>query len=190
MLNRRFAPARLCKAATRQDERVGIMKHALVIGILVICLALAGCGPAATTSTSHSSADKGYGLAVSGLTLYCHDDMAPILAGLGEAKSYFEAASCAFPGLEKTYTYPSFNLYTYEDGDKDRLASIVILDDSISTQEGIYLNASLDDVIKAYGEPSEKSLNLYTYEKASMKLSFIIEDDKVTSIEYIAKANN
>ncbi|MDD4744174.1 MAG: hypothetical protein PHN53_06195, partial [Eubacteriales bacterium] len=82
MLNRRFAPARLCKAATRQDERVGIMKHALVIGILVICLALAGCGPAATTSTSHSTADKGYGLAVSGLTLYCHDDMAPILAGL------------------------------------------------------------------------------------------------------------
>jgi len=45
-------------------------------------------------------------------------------------------------------------------------------------------------VIKAYGEPSEKSLNLYTYEQERMKLSFIIEGDKVTSIEYIAKANN
>ena len=167
------------------------MKHTFAIFVLIICLGLAGCVPAATPpTTSHAPADPGYGLTVSGLTLHCHDDMAPILAGLGEAKSYFEAASCAFPGLEKTYTYPSFIVYTYEDGDKDRLASIVILDDSISTPEGIFLNSSLADVLKAYGEPTEKSLNLYTYEKTRMKLSFIIEDDKVTSIEYIAKADS
>ena len=37
----------------------------------------------------------------------------PIVEALGEPKSYFEAASCAFEGLDKIYTYGGFEVNTY-----------------------------------------------------------------------------
>ncbi|MDW7659506.1 MAG: hypothetical protein SCM11_20245 [Bacillota bacterium] len=168
------------------------IRSIIVIGI-VLALILGGCGNTPTqqgsqtaTTTSESLAEPGYAFKANGVTIHMHDETAPILEKLGEEKAYFEAESCAFPGLEKTYTYPSFNLYTYEDGDKDRVASIVILDDSVGTAEGIYLNSSLDEVIEKYGDKYEHTLNLYKYTSGLMELSFIIEDKIVTSIEYVA----
>jgi len=167
---------------------------------LAIALLLGGCGGTTTqpgnqttnttSATTTTTAEPGYAFKVDGITIHMHDEMAPILEKLGKEKAYFEAESCAFPGLEKTYTYTSFNLYTYEDGDKDRVASIVILDDSVGTAEGIYLNASLDDVIAKYGDDYEHTLNLYKYASGLMELSFIIEDKVVTSIEYVALSGN
>lgn len=166
----------------------------LSVAFIMVLTLFSGCAdPTGSLNNSDSEAsgaqdNEGYSFKTSGIAISMHDDMAPILDKLGEAKSYFEAESCAFPGLEKTYTYSSFSLYTYEDGDIDRLAALVILDDSVGTAEGIYLNDSLDKIIAAYGSDYTHSLNLYSFEKDRMKLSFIVEDDIVTSIEYVALA--
>lgn len=163
-----------------------------IIYLSLACLLLypVGCNPVSgetpNTTTENKTAEAGYAFKSSDVTIHMHAEVAPILEKLGEPKSYFEAASCAFPGLEKQYTYPSFILYTYEDGETDRVASVVLLDDSVGTAEGIYINDSLEDVLAVYGEGYSHTVHLYSYESGKMKLSFIIEDNLVTSIEYVA----
>ena len=86
--------------------------------------------------------------------------------------------------MDKVYTYSGFELHTYEIDGVDYVASILFLDDSVSTKEGIYLYCSLDDVLSAYGDSYTKGLGLYTYELDKSQISFLIENDEVVSIEY------
>lgn len=129
---------------------------------------------------------EGYLFENKGIVIAMNAKVAPILDSLGEASDYFEAKSCAFEGLDKIYTYNSFELYTYEMEEVDYVAAVIFLDDSISTKEGIYLGSTLDDVLAAYGDEYTEELGLYTYELDKSKISFIIENDEVTSIEYKA----
>ncbi|MCL1830027.1 MAG: hypothetical protein FWG21_01200, partial [Oscillospiraceae bacterium] len=53
-----------------------------------------------------------------GFDIAIDDDMEDIIAVLGEPLSYFEATSCAFDGLDKTYTYSGFDIVTRPEGEK------------------------------------------------------------------------
>lgn len=153
----------------------------LVIFLIVITV-LMGCRSASTDNPPQ----KGFFFESKGITIAMHAESDAIVSQLGEATSYFEAESCAFKGKEKIYTYNGFELSTYELNGKDYVASIVFLDDSVSTPEGIYLNSCLEDVLSAYGDSYTKSFDLFTYELAKSKLRFLIEDNHVVSIEYVA----
>lgn len=115
------------------------------------------------------------------------DDMSGVLAALGEPQSYFEAESCAFEGLDKTYTYSGFVITTRPEGEKDFVNSILLTDDSVTTPEGVYIGSSGDDVIAAYGESQAGFDTLLTYTKDGTTLNFILSEDKVISIEYLAE---
>lgn len=112
-------------------------------------------------------------------------DMADVLAALGEPQSYFEAESCAFEGLDKTYTYAGFVIETRPDGEQDYVNSILLTDDSVATDEGIYIGSSRADVLAAYGETDESVPTLLSYTKGGCTLSFILDGDSVVSIEYL-----
>lgn len=112
------------------------------------------------------------------------DNMADVLAALGDPQSYYEAASCAFDGLDKIYTYAGFTISTYPDGDNDYINSILLTDDSVSTAEGIYIGCTEEDVIAAYGE-CDRLGNVLKYTKGSTAINFVFEDDTVISIEYL-----
>ncbi len=108
----------------------------------------------------------------------------PILKQLGEANAYFEAASCAFNGLDKMYTYSSFELDTYPVDDEDHVSMILFKDDSIATAEGVSIGDPVEKIAEIYGEDSEKENGMIVYQKDGMKLCFIVEDGSVASIEY------
>ena len=100
------------------------------------------------------------------------DDLSePILKALGEPMHYFEAPSCAFQGMDKIYSYNSFEFQTYTEDGKDYIYSIHFLDDSVTTYEGIGLNASLEDIVDAYGSNYVQSFNQYTYTKGNAILA-------------------
>lgn len=120
-------------------------------------------------------------------TVAIDQDMAEVLSALGEPKSYFEAESCAFEGLDKTYTYSGFVITTRPDGDKDYVNAIALTDDSVTTPEGIYIGSSADDVAAAYGQCDTQSDTLMGYVKGGSVLNFILDGDKVISIEYLAE---
>jgi len=88
--------------------------------------------------------------------------------------------------MEKVYTYSGFEIHTYELDGVDYVLSVVFLDDSVATKEGIYLYSDLNSMLEAYGDDYTKTNNQYTYTSGSSQLNFIIENDEVASIEYMA----
>ncbi len=120
-------------------------------------------------------------------TVAVNDDMADVLSALGEPQSYFEAESCAFEGLDKTYTYSGFVITTRPDGEKDYVNSILLTDDSVTTPEGLFIGSDYDDVIAVYGESTGGFDTLLTYTKNGTVLNFILTDGTVISIEYLAE---
>lgn len=113
-------------------------------------------------------------------------EFAPLLDFLGEPDSYFEAASCAFDGLDKTYTYAGVEIITYPDGDRDYISSVRILDSSVSTPEGITIGATQDEVVAAYGEDFQEVGKQYVYEDGDAQLSVLFDGGAAISVEYVA----
>lgn len=127
-----------------------------------------------------------YVFEIEGIEIAMHAEVAPILKRLGESMAFFEAESCAYQGMEKIYTYNGFELYTYEIDGIDYVASVIFLDDTVTTKEGVYLYMTLEQVVDAYGDDYTENLGLYTYELQEGTISFLIDNNEVVSIEYIA----
>ena len=137
-----------------------------------------------TSSSSQGNGSERFEFLSGTTTISIDQDMADVLAALGEAQSYFEAASCAFDGLDKTYTYPGFVITTRPEETGDFVNSILLTDDSVTTAEGIYIGSTKDDVIAAYGESSGTE-GVMNYTRGNTTLNIILKDDVVASIEYI-----
>ncbi|NLJ90031.1 MAG: hypothetical protein GX323_03950 [Clostridiales bacterium] len=112
------------------------------------------------------------------------DEAKEILDKLGEPMDYFEAPSCAYQGLDRTYYYNGFEITTYAEGEVEYIASILLVDDTVTTDKGVYIGSSVDDVIKAHGEDYEVNTGQFTYTKGDSQLQFIFKDDYVVSILY------
>lgn len=118
-------------------------------------------------------------------------DAAPVVEVLGEPAAYFESESCAFQGLDKVYTYPSFVLYTYPLDGKDYIMSLYLMDDTVTTAEGAYIGMRMDAVSELYGEPTTTAEGSVTYEKGGCALSFLFDSDGlVNAITYSSIAAN
>lgn len=164
----------------------------LVVGVTAILLmngnnravSAGNTDPQPQAGNSASNEEPGYTFEYKDVKIAVEAPSAAIVEALGEPTNYFEAPSCAFVGMDKIYTYGGLEFQTYTEGEKDYIATIRFLDDSITTPEGIGLNASVDDVIAAYGSEYKQSFNQYTYTKGRCNLSFIIENNEVVSVEY------
>lgn len=136
---------------------------------------------------AEGSVSRGYVFVTGGATVEVDSDMAPILQVLGEPMSYFEAASCAFEGLDKIYTYSSFEIDTYPLQDRDLVSAVILKDDSVATAEGVCIGDTLEKLLETYGDGTRES-GMLVYEKDGMKLCFILQDDSIISIEYRSTA--
>lgn len=136
-----------------------------------------------TESEQAIAAAKGYVFIYNGVSVTMDAEAAPIIEALGEPASYFEAASCAFEGLDKIYTYNGFELETYPTNDIDYVSTVILKDDSVSTAEGVCIGDSLEKMQQTYGD-GEESGGIIIYVKDGMKLCFIVQADEIISIEY------
>ena len=162
---------------------------------LALALGLAACGgkddggktpgDAAQSQQPGQPAVSTYVFRSGESTVAIDQDMAEVLAALGEPKSYFEAESCAFEGMDKTYTYSGFVITTRPDGEKDFVNSIALTDDSAATPEGLYIGSSAADVTAAYGQSAGATNTFIPYTKGNTSLNFVLSGGKVISIEYL-----
>lgn len=182
--------------------------------VLAMACTLAACGGAATEAPAATSAPVSNGTVVSngapvennapveaapagdaftftygGTKIAMNAEAGPIVEALGEAKKYTEEESCAFEGLDKTYYYGSFYLQTYPEGDKDYVYCLWLVDDSVETEEGIYIGASQADVEKAYGAENFNGKNAFVITSGDCTLTVILENGVVNSIQYNAVIN-
>ena len=169
---------------------------------LAVLVLLAACGgeagdpsepagdPTGSAQTSaptegQAAGAEGFSFVTNGTQITVNENMADVLAALGECQSYFEAESCAFAGLDKTYTYAGFVITTRPDGDRDFVNSIRLTDDSAVTQEGAYIGCTADQVRAIYGDEESGPAGALSYANGDTVLNFIVEDDVVISIEYL-----
>ena len=166
-----------------------------LILVLILVLTMAACGGESAPETTNNPTPvqgptqpdaSSWKYSVRGVEVMMHAEAAPILEALGEAVSYTEEASCAFSGLDKTYYYGGFYLQTYPLEDVDYIYSLWLVDDSSTTPEGIYIGASQAEVEAAYGAESFNGSNAYILKGTTSTLTIILEDGKVSSIQYDA----
>ncbi len=157
---------------------------------LVFCMVFmfAACGGEKTPDKNDTNVNTNnapaHSFTVAGNKIEMGADATSVLPALGEPKSKTEEASCAFEGLDKTYFYGSYYVTTYPNGDKENFFSAWFVDDSVSTEEGIYIGASKQEVENAYGADTFNGSNAYVITKGQSKLTIILKDDAVSSITY------
>ncbi len=137
-----------------------------------------------TQEEQEEMVQKGYLFEYGDVVVSIDANAAPVVEALGEPVSYFEAASCAFEGLDKMYTYNSFEVDTYPVEGKDYVSAVILMDDSITTGEGVAIGESRSRVEEIYGTEYEEQGSMMVYHKDGMKLQFVLEGDMVTSIQY------
>ncbi len=184
------------------------MKKKVAVWVVCAAVLLTGCGSGAKTITgdvktlgggneeeevesgekeagvSEKPAQKGYVFIYNDVVMEMDADASSAIEQLGEPNSYFEAPSCAFEGVDKKYTYGSFELDTYPEGEKDYISAVVFKDDSITTPEGVGIGDSREKLAEAYGDGGTEELGMTVYRKDDMKLCFIFKEDSIISIEY------
>lgn len=174
------------------------MKRKIICLLTALSLtaALSACGsggqtpetkapaPETTAPVSQEAGPYAFPAGSGGYAVTIDADMADVLAALGKEQSYFEAASCAFEGLDKTYTYAGFTITTRPEGEKDLVNSILLTDDSVTTAEGVYIGSPLAEVTAAYGD-AQPADGVLSYTRDGVTLNFILENDAVISIEYL-----
>lgn len=176
------------------------MKKKLVVLSLVAGMAISmmACGSSndtkviegtSSTISSEVAADAGYVFSYNGVDMPVDSDAAPIIEKLGEPKEEFTSPSCAGQGDGHLYTYDDFQIQTYPDGDKDLILYISLRTDNVATKEGIDLSSSKDDIIAAYGDPTEEVSGSLKYVTDSGSLVFIFDGDSLMSIEYDSPKN-
>lgn len=170
-----------------------------LIMVLAVMACFAACGASETTNNGGNSGSAntqsgdaptavtdGYVFTFNGTDIAMHAEATDIITALGEPKTYTEEASCAFTGLDKTYFYGSFYVQTYPVGDKDYIYSVWFADDSVTTQEGVYVGMSQADVETKYGTEGFNGSNAYIMTKGESTLTVILKDGVVSSIQYDA----
>ena len=154
------------------------------LSCLLLCLGcllgLFSCGPVS------KGTEKSYAFLRGETKVEIDGEAAGVLTALGEWVDYAESASCAFVGLDKIYTYPSFEIQTYPMDGKDYIYMINLLDDTVETEEGIRIGSSKEAVLTAYGEADSQSDTKLTYTGTGMYLEFLFRGtgDAVTDIRY------
>lgn len=160
----------------------------LLLAVLIL-LSCAACG--AEKAGSFSAGD--ICLTVNGKTVTVDLSVSELLAALGDGYEYAEAVSCVYEGMDKTYTYPDAVVYTYPDGDTERLMELSCSGGDVKTSRGITIGSSRADVIAAYGEPTSEFGITMSYELAAdgdmlpASLYFLIRSDTVQEIAITAE---
>ena len=146
-----------------------------------LLLQLAACG-----EKTISEADLS--LTVNGTAVRPDTSVSALLDAFGGDYTYSEAVSCVYTGMDKTYAYDDLILYTYPDGDADRLLELYCTG-NVQTAQGIGIGASRKDLEAAYGTDHTQAGSTLTYALSAQdeltvpaSLYFELDGDTVCAI--------
>lgn len=167
------------------------MKKLIAIALAVLMLiGLAACSdsgnagkndPKPNTQTQVDKTESGFEFKSGDVTIKMNTEAQQYVDALGEALNYFEAESCAFKGLDKTYTYSGFQLNTYPKDGVDYVASVVLTDDSVATAEGLEIGMSESELSGLYPD-GKNSGALFSCVKGDSYVMAGLEDEVVSTV--------
>ncbi len=171
-------------------------KSLLLLTVAAMALALTACGggesagndttTAAQSNEATSTQADGYVFDVNGTSIAMNVPAADIIAALGEPQDKYEAESCAFQGMDRTYTYAGYTLDTYENNGVETTLYVTFKDDTVATKEGLAIGESLDKAKELYGTGTENSGSIVFTKGSSTLTVFYDADNVITEIQYAA----
>ena len=119
-----------------------------------------------------------------GIAVSPDDTMNLLLKSLGEPDSFRSNPSCAYEGEDKTYTYGDMTIYTYPAGKTtDKVDEIEITGSSVSTDKGVKVGMTKEQITAIYGNGYVMNDNIMTYSVDDSAYFYaILENNKAASI--------
>lgn len=146
---------------------------------IVLIMLISGC--------SQKSVEEEYSFEVKGLNITMGEIAENFLTKTGTPKEQYSAPSCAFDGNDTVYDFGSYQITTYLTNGKEIFTGVYLLDDTVSTKEGIKIGSKLSEMLSVYGDEYQESYGAYTYSFGLTDLSFVVINDVITSISYLHK---
>lgn len=173
-----------------------IMKKILATMLaIMLVLGLCACGgdnggnpttpPAQSNGTS--DAPMGYAMKVNGISFGVGMDAQKVVEKLGACEPVITESCGDMGGDDYEYAYQDYIIYANNGGGAVRIYCVEIISDLVSTPENVIIGDSAEAVKTAYGDPTSETATSLIYEKDGMQLIFILENDSVTSIQYLEK---
>lgn len=131
------------------------------------------------------AAAQKFSFTAKGLTFTPEENADPVINHLGDAKTIYQAPSCAFEGEDTVYAYDGFEVNTANYKGQEVVVGIFLTDENVSTPAGIKLGSSLEDVLAAYGDPDSDEMGQLTWVDEQCNLTIVVLGDEVTSISLI-----
>ena len=157
------------------------LKRLLGIGLVTLCLT--GCGETPSDQGNTNNNTSVYSLKVSNMEIVPGGEFSR--EKFGTEIAFSELSSCAFEGKDRVYTYDHYEIQTFLKDGKEYVLSIYFLDNTVQTSEGLSFGDSLDKMKELYGEDYKETGTMYEYEKGNTTLKVILQNDVVSSIEYV-----
>lgn len=101
-----------------------------------------------------------------------------------EPQSTFTVPSCALEGTDNVYSYGTFEVTAYNEGNGEFIYSVYLFDANISTNEGLSVGDNKDKVIEIYGDNYTDNNGEFTYKKGNTLLVIVFQNDMVLSIDF------
>ena len=142
-----------------------------LIMALLLTLAIVSCGEA---DIDHNDVVmlKNYTVNYNGVMLEVGVDMSNYISKIGEYKSE-DGEACGTSEKDVIYTLSGIEIETHVSGDSEIVRQIKIINDAQTTQKGITIGSSRDDVIAAYGNSyAEGSTGALRYEGDTSAIEF------------------
>jgi len=146
--------------------------------ILLLLISLAACASKAPSAQT-------FALSIDGKDIVIGQNAESFLQQAGDPIDRYTSPSCAFEGDDNVYDYGSYQITTFVDSGIEKFTGFYLLDESISTKEGIKIGSSFEAMVDAYGTDYVENFGAYTYNRDLTDLSFVVVDDKITSIAYL-----
>ena len=100
----------------------------------------------------------------------------------GKVVDKYEGVSCLQSGYDINYVYKDFQIDTIRQNEKQYIYIADFKSGSAVTDAGIGIGSTEDDVIAAYGTPTEDTLTQRIYIDGNLQMAFYITNEKVTEI--------
>ena len=167
-------------------RNLNVMKKALAMLLAAVCL-LAFC--ACKEKKGEGADPLPYSFVTDGVTVTPGVKAADTLAALSSrnpAVSFKSSCLGGVGGEDVNYVYDGFYIQTFrlsEGHPDEEIRWIVFSDDSVTTQKGIKIGSTLQEVKDAYGAGTETEA-LISYVSSGVSLRFTLRDGAVIGIAY------
>ena len=162
---------------------------ALIITLLCVFSTIAACNAEQNDDKKENSSEVEYYVTYKGTKIELDKKADSIISALGTPKKTDSLGSCGPFGSQIKYTYDDLTIFTLKNDNGETIDQITFTNDIAETKKGICIGASSDDVVKAYGTPSEKTDSLIIYKKDcegyDLYLKFGVENGEVDEINFI-----